>query len=30
MAEIATRIRDDGDLSVLRPGSRVARWLDRE
>jgi 2-methylisocitrate lyase-like PEP mutase family enzyme len=27
MAEIAVRIRDDGDLSGLRPGSRVARWL---
>ena len=30
MAETAVRIRDDGDLSVLRPGSRVARWLSRE
>jgi len=30
MAEIAARIRDDGDLSVLRPGSRVARWLSPE
>ena len=30
MAEVATRIRDDGDLSVLRPGTRVGRWLDRE
>jgi 2-methylisocitrate lyase-like PEP mutase family enzyme len=30
MAEVATRIRDDGDLSGLRPGSRVARWLDRD
>lgn len=30
MAEIAARIRDDGDLSGLRPGSRVARWLARE
>ena len=30
MAEIAARIRDDGDLSALRPGSRVARWLARE
>ncbi|MGD9736437.1 MAG: isocitrate lyase/phosphoenolpyruvate mutase family protein [Solirubrobacterales bacterium] len=27
MAEVAVRIRDDGDLSVLRPGTRVARWL---
>jgi 2-methylisocitrate lyase-like PEP mutase family enzyme len=27
MAEIVVRIRDDGDLSGLRPGSRVARWL---
>ncbi|HEY2715078.1 MAG TPA: hypothetical protein VGI73_02530, partial [Solirubrobacterales bacterium] len=25
MAEIAAGIRDDGDLSGLRPGSRVAR-----
>ena len=30
MAEIAVRIRDDGDFSVLRPGTRVARWLSRE
>jgi 2-methylisocitrate lyase-like PEP mutase family enzyme len=30
MAEVAVRIRDDGDLSALRPGSRVARWLARE
>jgi 2-methylisocitrate lyase-like PEP mutase family enzyme len=30
MAEVAVRIRDDGDLSGLRPGSRVARWLGRE
>jgi 2-methylisocitrate lyase-like PEP mutase family enzyme len=30
MAEVATRIRDEGDLSVLRPGTRVARWLDRD
>jgi 2-methylisocitrate lyase-like PEP mutase family enzyme len=30
MAEVATRIRDDGDFSGLRPGSRVARWLDRD
>lgn len=29
MADIATRIRDEGDLSVLRPGSRVERWLAR-
>lgn len=27
MAEVATGIRDDGDLSALRPGTRVARWL---
>ena len=27
MAEFAVRIRDDGDLSVLRPGTRVGRWL---
>jgi hypothetical protein len=25
-----TEIRDDGDLSGLRPGTRVARWLTRE
>ncbi len=30
MAENAVRIRDDGDLSGLRPGSRVARWLSRD
>lgn len=30
MAEIAVRLRDDGDLSGLRPGSRVARWLARD
>ncbi|HEY1854954.1 MAG TPA: isocitrate lyase/phosphoenolpyruvate mutase family protein [Solirubrobacterales bacterium] len=30
MGEIAARIRDDGDLGGLRPGSRVARWLDRD
>ena len=27
MAEVATRIRDDGDLSALRPGTRVSGWL---
>jgi 2-methylisocitrate lyase-like PEP mutase family enzyme len=27
MAEVAARIRDDGDLSGLRPGTRVAGWL---
>ena len=30
MAEIAARIRDDGELSGLRPGARVARWLARD
>ena len=30
MAEIAARIRDDGELSALRPGARVARWLARD
>lgn len=30
MAELAVRVRDDGDLSVLRPGTRVARWLSRD
>jgi 2-methylisocitrate lyase-like PEP mutase family enzyme len=30
MAEVAVRIRDDGDLSGLRPGSRVGRWLARD
>ena len=30
MAEVAVRIRDDGDLSVLRPGTRVARWLGQD
>ncbi|MBS1878877.1 MAG: isocitrate lyase/phosphoenolpyruvate mutase family protein [Actinobacteria bacterium] len=30
MAEVAVRIRDDGDLSGLRPGSRVGRWLGRD
>jgi 2-methylisocitrate lyase-like PEP mutase family enzyme len=30
MAEIAVRMRDDGDLSGLRPGTRVARWLARD
>jgi len=30
MAEVAARIRDGGDLSGLRPGARVARWLARD
>ena len=30
MGEIAARIRDDGDLSGLRPGTRVGRWLARD
>jgi 2-methylisocitrate lyase-like PEP mutase family enzyme len=29
MAGIATRMRDDGDLSELRAGGQVAEWLDR-
>jgi 2-methylisocitrate lyase-like PEP mutase family enzyme len=30
MAEIAVRLRDDGDLGVLRPPGRVRRWLGGE
>ena len=29
MAAVATRMRDDGDLSGLRGGGQVAGWLDR-
>ena len=30
MAELAVRLRDDGELAVLRPASRVRRWLGAE
>jgi 2-methylisocitrate lyase-like PEP mutase family enzyme len=30
MAAVATRIREEGDLSVLRPGSQAAGWLARD
>jgi 2-methylisocitrate lyase-like PEP mutase family enzyme len=30
MAEAAVRLRDDGDLGVLRPAGRVRRWLGAE
>jgi 2-methylisocitrate lyase-like PEP mutase family enzyme len=30
MAELAVRLRDDGDLGVLRPPARVRRWLGAE